>query len=205
MIGRLLLYSLRFVIVLMVVSSFWLAGLIFFSSIIPSSVNDQTSKTDGIVIFTGGKTRLQVALSLFESGKGQYLLISGVNPEANLSEMIKDIPHKDNITLGYDALNTEGNADETARWINQNNIKSIRLITSNYHMPRSLFQLRKSLPSVKILPHPVVGESFHLQKWWLNPSTLSLVVQEYNKFLFAYLGSFIEDIKYYLNERYKSA
>jgi len=143
MIGRLLFYTLRLFSVFAIAGGIWLAGLILFTSIIPSSVHDMETTTDGIVIFTGGKTRLQVALTLFEAGKGRYLLISGVNPDSTLPQTINQLPHKSHITLGYDALDTVGNAGETARWAHNKNIKSIRLITSNYHMPRSLFELHR--------------------------------------------------------------
>src|SRR3990167_1654700 len=100
LLSRALFYSLRLLIVVSIGGGVWLAGLIFFTGIIPSSVQDMESTTDGIVIFTGGKTRLQVALSLFEAGKGRYLLISGVNPESTLPQMIEQMPLKSHITLG---------------------------------------------------------------------------------------------------------
>lgn len=204
MLGRVLLYTLRFFIVVFVGGGLWLAGLVLFTGLIPSSVQDKESATDGIVIFTGGKTRIHVALSLFESGKGRFLLISGVNPDSTLPQMISGLPHKSRITLGYEARDTVGNAAETALWAYKNNIKSIRLITSNYHMPRSLFELRRTLPDVKILPHPVVAKSFLESKWWLEPKTLTLVVQEYNKFLFAFVKRFFEDTKHYLISKERS-
>ncbi len=199
MLGRFLFYSLRLSFVCMLGAGIWLGGLVLFTSMIPSSAQDQESVTDGIVIFTGGKTRLSVALSLFEAGKSQYLLISGVNPESNFPQMVSHLSNKSNITLGYDALDTVGNAGETAKWARDHNIKSIRLITSNYHMPRSLFELRRTLPDVRILPHPVVGKSFLESKWWLDLQTLTLVIQEYNKFIFAFVRRIFEDSKEYLN------
>ena len=182
----------------------WLAGLILFTHLIPSSPQDTTTPTDGIVIFTGGKTRLDVALSLFEDQKGKYLLVSGVNPQSSLPERIEKLPLRSRITLGYAAQDTAGNAEETARWAHKHPIKSLRLITSNYHMPRSLFELHHLLPGVHIIPHPVVGESFLKPKWWLVPSTLKLVIQEYNKFLFALLRRPLQDIHLFLTPQEKA-
>lgn len=176
----------------------WLTGLILFTRIIPSAPQDTMRATDGIVIFTGGKTRLEVALTLFQEKKGRYLLISGVNPDSTLSEMVAQMPSRSQITLGYDALDTVGNAEETATWARAHHVKTLRLITSNYHMPRSLFELHHLLPEVQILPHPVVKKSFLNQKWWLDPSTLRLVVQEYNKFLFAMIRRPFEDLQEFL-------
>lgn len=193
------LYSLRILLVIMIGGSVWLTGLILFTRIIPSSPQDVTKVTDGIVIFTGGKTRLQVALTLFQQKKGRYLLISGVNPDSTLPEIVGQIPFRSQVTLGYDARDTVGNAEETAEWVHTHHIKTLRLITSNYHMPRSLFELRHLLPEVQILPHPVVKKSFLNPKWWLDPSTLRLVIQEYNKFLFALIRRPFEDLQEFLS------
>ena len=126
-------------------------------------------------------------LSLFQQKKGKYLLISGVNPDSTFPKTVAQMPFKSQITLGYEALDTLGNAEETAAWVNANHIQTLRLITSNYHMTRSLFELRRLLPEVQILSHAVVGKSFLKPKWWLHPPTVTLVIQEYNKFLFALL------------------
>lgn len=195
MIGHLMLYSLRILIITALGGSVWLAGLILFTRIIPSGPLDAIQTTDGIVIFTGGKTRLNVALDLFQQKKGRYLLVSGVNHQSNLSEIVDQLASKSQITLGYNALDTFGNAEETAAWAYRHHIKTLRLITSNYHIPRSLFELRHLLPGVEIIPHPVVGKSFLQPKWWLDLPTLCLVIQEYNKFLFALMRRPIQDLQ----------
>jgi uncharacterized SAM-binding protein YcdF (DUF218 family) len=190
----------RFVLILVVGGGLWFAGLILFTRIIPSSPEETQRTTDGIVIFTGGQTRLKEALALFEQEKGKYLLISGVNPQSTLLGLIESRPDKSKITLGFTALDTSGNALETATWVRTHSIKSLRLITSNYHMPRSLLELRHLLPDVEIIPHPVVGRSFFKEKWWLDTGTLSTVIQEYNKFLFALVRRPLEDLKELLND-----
>jgi len=195
MLGHLLLYSLRLLTILAIGGGLWCVGLILFTGIIPSAPPLFIKPTEGIVIFTGGKTRLKVALDLFQQEKGQYLLISGVNRESTLPQTIEKIPNHSQITLDYNAVDTYGNAGETARWVEQYHIKTLRLITSNYHIPRSLFELRYLLPRVEIIPHPVVGKSFLNPKWWLDPSTLSLVIEEYNKFLFALIRRPIKDLQ----------
>jgi len=191
----LVLYGLRLLIVIAIGGCLWCTGLILFTRIIPSAPLETIRTTDGIAIFTGGKTRIDVALDLFQQQKGRYLLISGVNPDANLSIRVAQIAHHSRITLGYDALDTVGNAEETAAWARLHRIRTLRLITSNYHMPRSLFELRYLLPIVDIIPHPVVGQSFLKPKWWLDPKTLYLVIQEYNKFLFALIRRPIKDLQ----------
>lgn len=195
MLKHILLYSLRLSLVIVIGGSLWFVGLILFTRLIPSLPLDTTSSTEGIVIFTGGETRLRVALNLFEQQKGKYLLISGVNPDSNLSELVAQMPFKERITLGYDALDTTGNAEETEAWVKKNHIETLRLITSNYHMPRSLFELRHLLSHVQILPHPVVGERFLKDRWWIDASALKVMVHEYNKYLFSLMRRTFEDLQ----------
>ena len=195
MVTRFFLYGVRVLAVVGIGGFFWFVGLILFTRIIPSAPLDTSTTTDGIVVFTGGKTRLKVALELFQQNKGQYLLISGVNPDSTLPQVIEKLPSSSRITLGFDALNTVGNAQETAAWAHAHHIKTLRLITSNYHMPRSLFELQEVLPEVEIFPHPVVRDSFLNPKWWFDSETLRLVVQEYNKFLFAFIRRFFENVQ----------
>lgn len=195
MLTRLFLYSVRAFTLVGIGGFFWFFGLILFTRIIPSVPLDLRTTTDGIVIFTGGKTRLEVALDLFQQNKGKYLLVSGVNPDSTLPQRIEKLSLSSRITLGFDALNTAGNAQETAIWAHTHHIKTIRLITSNYHMPRSLFELKSVLPDVEIIPHPVVRDSFLNPRWWFDSETLYLVIQEYNKFLFALIRHFFENIQ----------
>lgn len=198
MLRKSFLSTLKFFIILSLGVGLWLMGLIFFTHLIPFSGQDNDFFTDGIVVFTGGEARLQEAVSLFEQHKAKYLLVSGVNPESTFKDKIAKMPLKSQITIGY-ASDTIENAKETAQWARVNHLKSLRLITSNYHVPRSLFELRHLLPQVQIFPHGVVSESFLRPKWWLNPPTLVLVVQEYNKFLFALLRRPFEDLQDFFN------
>lgn len=171
----------------------WGLGLAFFIYLIPFSFEEMLEPTDGIVVFTGGKTRLQTALSLFQQKKSKHLLISGVNPDATFREVVGDTPFV-YVTLGYQAQDTLGNAEETAAWVKAHQIKTLRLITSNYHMPRSLLELRRFLPEILIIPHAIIREKFLTPHWWHHFPLLTLVIQEYNKFLFALLRHFFEDM-----------
>lgn len=203
MLKSLFFYTLRLFAVVAIGGSLWFVGLILFTRMIPSLPEDTVRATDGIVIFTGGETRLKVALALFEQHKGKYLLISGVNPQSTLSEMVNQMPYRSQVTLGYKALDTLGNAEETAVWARSHSLKSLRLITSNYHMPRSLFELRHLLPDTEIIPHPVMRQSFYKKRWWLDPVTLGYVIQEYNKFLFALIRRPLEDLQDYFTSEKK--
>ena len=154
------MYGLRILWGGMILIIMWIIGLILFSRFISYSFQPSFIPTEGMVIFTGGKTRVQTALSLFEQRKSKYLLISGANPGSSLGDVVGSHANNPNITLGYAATDTLGNAEETAVWARAHDIKTLRLITSNYHMPRSLFELRHLLPEVYIITESVVTNVF---------------------------------------------
>lgn len=123
-------------------------------------------KTDAIIVLTGGTNRVTRALDLLSDGKAEHLFISGVNKGVKLQELIKLWGYKKPlpdccIILGYEAESTLGNAIEARKWVNENHIKTVRLITATYHMPRSMLEFRHALPDIAIIKHPVLpGKQF---------------------------------------------
>ncbi len=118
---------------------------------------------DGIVALTGGGSRLDVAVALFEKGKGERLLISGVFPQTTKKEL-KTLAHGKKrfdccVDLGYAAENTFGNAKEAAAWARFHHYKSILLVTSRYHMPRSVAEFRDVMPGITVIAYPVDAET----------------------------------------------
>jgi uncharacterized SAM-binding protein YcdF (DUF218 family) len=65
--------------------------------------------------------------------------------------------------------------------------RSLRLVTANYHIPRSLLLFHAAMPDTEIIPHPVTPDSVKLYEWWKHPGTIMLLATEYNKFLVANL------------------
>jgi uncharacterized SAM-binding protein YcdF (DUF218 family) len=181
----------------------WLAGLIYFTTLIPDSVADPTTATDGIVVLTGGSDRLRAGLQLLVGGKAKRLLISGVYRDATLADLLQtgEAPAglsqqmKDCcITVGYRAGNTLGNATETAEWAAANSIRSLRLVTADYHMPRSLLEFSHALPGAVIIPHPVFPEDVKSKDWWLWSGAAGQVISEYHKYLAALVRSWIDHL-----------
>ena len=177
----------------------WLGGLIYFTTLIPDSVADPTTATDGIVVLTGGSERLREGFRLLADGKAKRLLISGVYHEANLTDLLREAPAslsqqlKDCcITIGYRAGNTLGNATETAEWAAANNLHSLRLVTADYHMPRSLLEFSHALPGALIIAHPVFPEDVKSKEWWLWSGAAGQVVSEYHKYLAARVRGWID-------------
>ncbi|MCC7260454.1 MAG: YdcF family protein, partial [Alphaproteobacteria bacterium] len=89
------------------------------------------------------------------------------------------------IQLGYGADDTVGNAVEAVTMMTFHDYKSLRLVTSQYHMPRSLVEFRERMPGITIIPHPVFNDSIHPDRWWMDPHTFRLIAGEYSKFLWS--------------------
>ena len=94
---------------------------------------------------------------------------------------------KAKITLGYTAENTRGNAQEINDWIQGKNIHSIILVTSFYHMPRSVFEMLQANSRLKIIPWPVFPQSFNQSVDWVKTRYAWLLFIEYHKFLYIHV------------------
>ncbi|HYD98223.1 MAG TPA: YdcF family protein [Alphaproteobacteria bacterium] len=171
----------------------WGLGLLWFVADIPRAAPAADDRrTDAIVVLTGGSDRVATGLALLSQGKARTLFVSGVHDGVDVptltaaARLSADQPDCC-IVLGYAAADTEGNALETAAWMRSRGYTSLRLVTANYHMRRSLVEFARVLPGIEILPHPVAPRSVVLGDWWRRPGTLSLVANEYNKYLVALL------------------
>ena len=181
----------RLVTIALIAFLAWLGGLAYFATLIPSRIEDADAPTDAIVVLTGGSERLHEGFRLLAEGKAKQLLISGVHREASLADLLKIGEAPANlspqtiqccITIGYQAGNTFGNATEAAAWAAAKGVHSLRLVTADYHMPRSLLEFSLAMPDVRLLPHPVFPEVVKRDEWWLWPGSASLVVSEYHKY-----------------------
>lgn len=169
----------------------WVFGLFQFAAWIPSGVVDRTSRTDAIVVLTGGSRRLSKGLDLLSQGLSDNLFVSGVYQGIDVRKLLKIVKRKpedleQRINIGV-AVNTTGNASETRIWMAERKFRSLRLVTAAYHMPRSLLEFRYAMPSLTIIAHPVFPENVKRDRWWAWPGTATLVISEYNKFLFAWV------------------
>jgi uncharacterized SAM-binding protein YcdF (DUF218 family) len=165
-------------------------GFAGFVRSLPSQPVPLTRNADGIVVLTGGNSRVIEALELLAAHRGKRLLISGVNPGTTTADIAHQIPHYDGlfaccVDLDYSAINTFGNAVQTRLWAAKHGFGSLIVVTSTYHMPRALAELGHQLPSVTLIPYSVVSDRLRTEPWWSNPDTTRLVVSEYLKFLFA--------------------
>ena len=166
----------------------WLGGLAWFVHSSLTIAVDRTTPTDAIVVLTGGRLRLETALDLLGAGRAQKLFISGVNPHVDRIALLRvagrtDDGDADRIEIGHEAENTLGNARETAEWMQRQGYRSLRLVTSWYHMQRSLLEFTRAMPDATVVAEPVFAAHSDPQSWseWLDVAMLT--VGEYNKFL----------------------
>lgn len=185
----------RFIKLVVVLGLLWGAGFCAFNYQINSYPKDNGDKTEAIIALTGGRNRIAEAVNLLNEGKADKLFISGVEKNTSLKAIEKrqgvKIGNQDNVIIGKEALDTVGNAVETTQWLEKNKIKSIRLVTSNYHIPRSLEEFKAQNAGVEIVVHPVYSERVTPQ-WWKSWRTFTLIASEYNKYLYVYLRSHLK-------------
>ena len=166
----------------------WLAGFAWFVASSYLMQPDPSSATDAIVVVTGGRLRLEAGLELLAAGKAKKLFISGVNQHVDRDELLHSFgPLPENaaccIVLGHEAVDTFGNARETAEWMHGEGFRTLRLVTSWYHMRRSLLEFARAMPRAHIVPHPVYAHHVDPQRWWNLHGAPLLVLGEYDKYL----------------------
>lgn len=166
----------------------WFCGFLYFVATLPDRVVDSATRTDVIVVLTGGSERLTTGMALLEDGLAGKLFVSGVHRGVDVADILK-LAHPRHpdlaglVVLGYAADDTVGNAAETAAWIESEKLTSLRLVTGAYHMPRSLTEFRQALPGITIVPHPVFPDAVKSREWWRWPGTAALLATEYSKYL----------------------
>lgn len=167
-----------------------LIGFVAFAWHLPRRQVALAHDADGIVVLTGGTARVADGLKLLATGRGKRLLITGVNADTKIA----DIAHKNPkyrrqlaccVDLDYTAMNTYGNAVQARLWGASHAFHSLIVVTSAYHMPRALAELRHQAPDAQLIPYPVLSERLRTAPWWASLDTARLVVSEYLKYLFA--------------------
>jgi uncharacterized SAM-binding protein YcdF (DUF218 family) len=163
-------------------------GFLWFVALVPTEEVALDRNADGIVVLTGGSARIADAIELLAAGRGKRLLISGVHPATSSSELARLSPDYRRwlaccVDLGHVAVNTSGNALETKRWVSERGFRSLIVVTSNYHMPRSMAELGRRMPDVALVPFPVVTDKMRTEAWWSSPPTAKLLFSEYLKYI----------------------
>ena len=165
-------------------------GFVGFLSQLRGAEAKPARTADGIVVLTGGSSRVSDALELLAGGYGKRLLISGVHPTNDLSDISRSLPDNQSllgccVDLDRSAVNTRSNAAETRRWAHEQGFRSLIVVTSNYHMPRAIVELSHAMPDIHLIPFAVVGEKWRDEPWWTSGATVRLLLSEYVKYVAA--------------------
>lgn len=168
-----------------------IVGFFVFIGLVVGATPPADPRAEGIVVLTGGSARIDGALRLLAEGRASRLLISGVNPSVGTAALAGIVDTELEaildccVDLGHDAQNTIGNAAETRSWAEDRGFASLIVVTSDYHMPRSLAELSASMPGVSLVAYPVSNPELRLGEWWRDAGPFALLVREYGKYLVA--------------------
>ncbi len=171
-------------------------GFLWFADSVTSLRAPDGVKADAIVVLTGGYLRIEQAVGLLRDGAGKRLLISGAHPSTTPTQIRKATQasadlFKCCVDIGYDAIDTIGNANEITRWIHDHGYKSVLVVTNNYHMLRSLHELRRADPATEFIAYPVVNADLARRAWFAEPDTLRTMLSEYGKVVLASLRDWL--------------
>ena len=162
-------------------------GFVFFAFTLGKPAAADAPVTDAAVVLTGAAGRIEHAIDVLKAGKARQLLVDGVDPSVTKKDLAIRIPGSARwlaccVDLGSESVDTRSNAEEAGRWLAAKNFRSLRLITSDWHMRRALYEFHRALPKkYEIVPDAVRTE----------PSFLTLF-GEYNKFLLRRIGAWVD-------------
>jgi len=158
---------------------------------------DPINLSSKVVILTGGTNRIKEGFEVIykldkKSISNLKVLVSGTGKGfSKLSLQEKLNPNFDLrlieccVELDDVSQDTYSNAVETSKWVSKNNIEEILLITSNYHIPRSILEFQNKMPNLKILYYPITPKQHQINKWLTSFETFSLIFIEYCKYIIA--------------------
>jgi uncharacterized SAM-binding protein YcdF (DUF218 family) len=175
-----------FLRLLVLLGGLWLAGFaIFLGLVFTAALPNPMPIADGIVALTGGDGRVGAGLAFLAAHDAPLLLISGAGRGTYLGDFTADdavaaTRYASAITLGHMADTTHGNAVEAADWAHAHHMRSLIIVTADYHMPRAMLEMRQALPGLTLIPAPVRPPA--MRKLASLP-TLRLLAGEYTKYL----------------------
>lgn len=126
----------------------WALGFALFAVALPGPADDRM--TDAIVVLTGGPGRVDRGLALLAAGRAKRMLVSGADRRVRPRELAAVYGAsvglvRARVDLGRQAVDTRSNAEETAEWLRRNRFRSVRLVTTDWHMPRARYELSRVL------------------------------------------------------------
>jgi uncharacterized SAM-binding protein YcdF (DUF218 family) len=180
-------------LVFVVACSAFIGGFFVFADQVATADPPPSPRADGIVALTGDTGRIGTAIDLLSHESANRLLISGVDTTISAETLRNAFPASASlftccIDIGHAARDTRGNATETRDWARARGYRSLIVVTSAYHMPRSLTEMRRALPEVEFVPVPVQPARRDLGAWMRDGSTFRLLLTEYVKYILSRLS-----------------
>ncbi|MBI3555249.1 MAG: YdcF family protein [Deltaproteobacteria bacterium] len=180
-------------LLLLLMSTLWMASAVYSELPAAARLDANFKPADVIVCLTGGRGRIRKALELYEKGYGKTLYISGTDRQVQMREILRELrwmgPVDDShIILENVSTNTIENAAQVKRFVTEQGLKRILLVTSLYHVRRSHYIFRKVLPpDVSIDVAWFEQQPFEGAVWWTHWNGIWVTVTEFFKFFYAYL------------------
>jgi uncharacterized SAM-binding protein YcdF (DUF218 family) len=162
-------------------------GFVLFAFTLGRPAHANAPPTDAAVVLTGASGRIEHAVDVLRQGKAKRLLIAGADPLVTKADMMRRIPRSAKVIqccvdLGSESVDTRTNAEEAQRWLGRHKFRSVRLITSDWHMRRARYEFAKVLgPKFELVTDGVRTE----------PSFLTLF-GEYNKYILRRLAVWVD-------------
>ncbi|HEY6872617.1 MAG TPA: YdcF family protein [Geobacteraceae bacterium] len=149
------------------------------------SVNRRNVKADAIVVLAGGRGRVEEGVRLYREHQGRYLFLIGVDPSVRKSDLFRERRGEgggEGVFLEKVSRNTLENALYARDMLLKNEVSSILLITSRYHMKRAVLIFRNTLPrDIAIYPYPVDSKNLK-EEWWSHGGSFRLLFSEFYKY-----------------------
>ncbi|OUR76137.1 hypothetical protein A9Q83_15085 [Alphaproteobacteria bacterium 46_93_T64] len=175
----------------------WIGAFLSYIHEISGSIYSTVETADGIVVLTGTPARLNMGFDLLKNGAGKRILISGVNRQVSKETLRLALGESENVMsccvdIGHIARDTVGNAYEASLWASENKFNSLIIVTSAYHMPRSLVEMNRQMPEKPLFALAAKNDALKLKKWWLSPSVSYVLAAEFNKYIFSLIRANLE-------------
>ncbi len=162
-------------------------GFVLFAFTLGKQAPADADTTDAAVVLTGGPGRIEHAIDVLKDKKARRLLVAGVDPSVTKPDLARRIPGSGKwlaccVDLGSESVDTRSNAEEAGRWLANHKYRSLRLITSDWHMRRARYEFRKVLGS----KYELVTDAVRTE-----PGLLTLF-GEYNKYVLRRLAVWVD-------------
>ena len=172
-------------IIFLIILLLWLIGFAIFV-VASKNIENNSSYIENSIVLTGGKNRIQEGVTLLDNGSTSLLFISGVNSDVDKQAVLATDfgAHDKDVILGYDATSTKENVIESEKWISENDIEKVRIITSDYHIFRSKLEFNDSMPDLNKVFHSVENINDDFLSSFYNWKVL---IREFNKLIYVFI------------------